>query len=223
LTAGNAFDERPAFSPDGRQLAFISDRSGRRAIWVVAADGGQPRQVIEADTTGGISWSRDGARIVYGAGAGTGPGLWSVAAAGGAAERIPTATFASEPAWSPTADVIAYMSIVRDGPAVTSVAFVDPSGRSTGSSPKPPGGNGFSNGMAAWAPDGRRLAVVNQQANATASIWIMDPNAASPFVKVIDLGIGPRIRGFTWTRDGKALIVGKHDWTSDIVLMDHGQ
>ena len=223
LTAGYAFDERPALSPDGRQVAFISDRSGRRAIWVVPADGGQPHRVVEANATGGLTWSRDGARIVYGAGAGDGPGLWSVPAAGGTAERIPTPTFASEPAWSPTADVIAYMSIVREGPAVTSVAFVDPAGHATSTAPPPPGGNGFSNGMAAWAPDGRRLAVVNQQANATASIWIMDPSAASPLVKLIDLGIGPRIRGFTWTRDGTALVIGKHDWTSDIVLMDQGR
>jgi Tol biopolymer transport system component len=223
LTGGNAFDERPAFSPDGRQIAFLSDRGGRRAIWVVAADGGQPRKVVEANGTGGLTWSRDGSRIVYGAGAGTGPGLWWVPAAGGAAQRIPTPRFANEPAWSPTADVIAYMSIVQEGPAVTSLAFADLTGRETAPSPKPPGGNGFSNGMAAWAPDGRRLAIVNQQANATASIWIMDPNAPSPFVKLIDLGPGPRIRGCTWTRDGTALIVGKHDWTSDIVLMDQGK
>jgi Tol biopolymer transport system component len=225
LTGGNANDERPAFSPDGRQIAFISDRSGRRATWVVPADGGQPRKIADADTaTGGLTWSRDGTRIVYGAGAGAGPGLWSVPAAGGSPERIPTSTFASEPAWSPTGDVIAYMSITREGPSVTNVSFLDASGRPTIlSQATPPGANGFSNGMVAWAPDGRRLAVANQQANATASIWIMDPQSPVPYVKLIDLGIGPRIRGFSWTRDGKALIVGKHDWTSDIVLMDHGK
>jgi predicted acyltransferase len=51
----------------------------------------------------------------------------------------------------------------------------------------------------------------------------VDVSSASPPVKLIDLGIGPRIRGFAWTRDGKALIVGKHDWTSDIVLMDQSK
>jgi Tol biopolymer transport system component len=54
------------------------------------------------------------------------------------------------------------------------------------------GGNGFSNGIVAWAPDGR-LALVNQQSNATPSIWIMDQQ----FEKLIDLGVGPRIRGVT--------------------------
>jgi hypothetical protein len=30
----------------------------------------------------------------------------------------------------------------------------------------------------------------------------------------------PRIRGVTWTRDGSTFIIGKHDSTSDIVLLD---
>jgi hypothetical protein len=47
----------------------------------------------------------------------------------------------------------------------------------------------------------------------------MDPQTTQ-FQKLIDLGIGPRVRGITWTKDGTALIVGKHDWMSDIVLMD---
>jgi len=87
LTSGVVSDERPAFSPDGRQIAFISDRSGRRAIWVVGAEGGPPRKAANADTTGGLTWSRDNARIVYAAGVGGGPGLWSVPAIGGAPER----------------------------------------------------------------------------------------------------------------------------------------
>jgi Tol biopolymer transport system component len=221
LTGGSALDARPAFSPDGRQIAFVSERSGRRGIWVVGADGGAPRKVIEAETTGALTWSRDGARIVYSAGAGDGPGLWSVAASGGPAERIATTTFAAEPAWSPIADVIAFMSVRRDGPSMTNLAFIDASGRPVREprDGRSVGTNGFSNGSVAWAPDGRRLALVSQQANATASIWIMDPQT-SQFDKLIDLGIGPRIRGFTWTKDGTALIVGKHDWTSDIVLMD---
>ena len=37
----------------------------------MGADGGIPRKVIDAETTGGLTWSRDGARIVYSAGQAT--------------------------------------------------------------------------------------------------------------------------------------------------------
>ena len=77
--------------------------------------------------------------------------------------------------------------------------------------------------MPAWSPDGRRLAVVSQNSNAAASIWIVDPESSTPFRKLADLPVGPRIRGVAWTRDGAALIIGQHDSTSDIVLLDQGR
>src|SRR5688572_31300126 len=35
----------PSFSPDGRRIAFISDRSGVPQVWMVPSEGGEPRQV----------------------------------------------------------------------------------------------------------------------------------------------------------------------------------
>jgi hypothetical protein len=40
---------------------------------------------------------------------------------------------------------------------------------------------------------------------------------------LIELPVGPRIRGLAWARDGSALVIGQHDTTSDIVLLDQGQ
>lgn len=48
LTSGSGIDEWPVFSPDGSQVAFVSDRNGQRGIWTVAADGGTPRFVAAA-------------------------------------------------------------------------------------------------------------------------------------------------------------------------------
>jgi Tol biopolymer transport system component len=79
---------------------------------------------------------------------------------------------------------------------------------------------GFQNGTLAWAPDGRRLAAVTQ-GTAGVSIWIVEIEGATAYRKVIDISGGPRLRGVTWTRDGSAIIVGKHDVSSsDIVMMD---
>ncbi len=43
--SGVATNYHPRFSPDGSSIAFISDRSGQDNLWVMDADGGNPRQV----------------------------------------------------------------------------------------------------------------------------------------------------------------------------------
>jgi Tol biopolymer transport system component len=63
LTSGLAFDSQPAFSPDGALIVFLSDRSGAENLWVVRADGSQPRQVSfpdDYDTFVSPAWSADG-------------------------------------------------------------------------------------------------------------------------------------------------------------------
>src|SRR3954449_5946335 len=51
----------PTFSPDGRRLAYVSDRTGVPQVWVTAVDGGAPVQVTKGDDPiGRVIWSPDG-------------------------------------------------------------------------------------------------------------------------------------------------------------------
>lgn len=67
LLTGDAFETQPVFSPDGRQIAYISDKSGAANLWVANADGSSPRK-LSSDTDPAIytspAWSADG-RYVY--------------------------------------------------------------------------------------------------------------------------------------------------------------
>ena len=49
LTRGNRVDLRPRWSPDGKRLAFTSDRDKGRTLWVLDMTGGQPRRITEPD------------------------------------------------------------------------------------------------------------------------------------------------------------------------------
>ena len=67
LTRGMAFDSQPVFSPDGSELAFISDRSGAENLWVAKPDGSDPRQITNNVTPNEFvspSFSPDG-RYLY--------------------------------------------------------------------------------------------------------------------------------------------------------------
>ena len=39
ITSGSGFDGQPRFSPDGRSIVFVSDRSGGENLWLVDPDG----------------------------------------------------------------------------------------------------------------------------------------------------------------------------------------
>jgi imidazolonepropionase-like amidohydrolase/Tol biopolymer transport system component len=65
LTSGSQFDFHPRFSPDGRSIAFISDRDGVPNVWLMDPDGGNPRQVSREGEreVNSPEWSADGEYI----------------------------------------------------------------------------------------------------------------------------------------------------------------
>ena len=66
LTDGMPWDCQPRFSPDGKHIAFISDRSGSDNLWVINPDGTGAKKVSDEtdDLLGSPAWSPDGNYIV---------------------------------------------------------------------------------------------------------------------------------------------------------------
>ncbi len=73
VTDGDWHDTQPAWSPDGAQIAFVSDRSERRwnqlfrsDLWIVSARGGEPRRLTrERGSVSSPSFSPDGKQIAF--------------------------------------------------------------------------------------------------------------------------------------------------------------
>ncbi len=62
ISPGLAWEEQPRFSPDGKSIAFTSDRGGGDNIWITAPDGSNPRQVTKESyrLVNSPAWSLDG-------------------------------------------------------------------------------------------------------------------------------------------------------------------
>lgn len=65
LTSGLQSDSRPRWSPDSRELAFISTRSGTSQVWILPLEGGEARQLTSISTeAGGVTWAAHGDKLL---------------------------------------------------------------------------------------------------------------------------------------------------------------
>ena len=62
LIGGLGMETQPTFSPDGKTLAFLSDRDGSENLWIADANGSNPKQLTKDSTATFVSpaWSPDG-------------------------------------------------------------------------------------------------------------------------------------------------------------------
>ena len=93
IAAGLAFEGQGRFSPDGKRIAYISDRDGAENLWIANADGSDPRQLTrdkQAQYTS-PSWTPDGEYVLVSRqdGALRSPyDLWMYHAKGGAGVQV---------------------------------------------------------------------------------------------------------------------------------------
>jgi Tol biopolymer transport system component/imidazolonepropionase-like amidohydrolase len=66
VLTGQAFETAPVYSPDGKSIAFVSDRSGVTNLWIANTDGSNPRQVSREDKLTVFAtpvWAPDGSAV----------------------------------------------------------------------------------------------------------------------------------------------------------------
>ena len=95
LTVHPAHDSHPRFSPDGKWIAFSSNRYGNDDVFVMPSGGGEPKRLTfhsASDTV--VGWSPDSTKVLFSSARGKlypgVPNLYDVAIAGGLERPLPT-------------------------------------------------------------------------------------------------------------------------------------
>jgi tricorn protease-like protein len=194
-------DLLPAVSPDGTRVALARLEGGNVDLWVMNADGTDPRRLTDHPADDWMaSWSPDGERIVFASERSGSYQLWTVDADGGEPVGITDlAAGAWVPDWSPEGDRIVFTT--RSLP--NEIRYVNPDGTGlTG----PVGQMGSASmGEPVWSPDGTRLAftVFPAAAGEDSDIWTMAPDGSSQQRVTVD---DARDESPAWSGDGSRLV-----------------
>ncbi len=148
-------EQAPRWSPDGKFIAFISDRTGREEIWIADERGGNLKQLTDVDCDKApITWAPDSKSMLW---TGSDRILRRVTIADGESEEIASSTIGpiGTPQFSPDGKWVSYTkpdSLLR--PHVYLKLL------SGGEERKVEGEDFLMSSGAKWTPDGRKLLVL---------------------------------------------------------------
>jgi tol-pal system beta propeller repeat protein TolB len=200
VVTGPEDEYEPAWSPDGRSLAFVRD-GVQPAIYVLRVDGGALRRVAVGSSP---AWAPDGTRLVFSRRTARGADLYSARLDGRGLRRLTKTTAAeAEPEWSPTGRLITFARASRDGSS--HVYVMRPDGRGVRRVTSGP----LEDTSPTWSPDGRQLAFVREDASLGASrvyVTSVDGRGVRPLVARLQLDPAATFESDpAWSPDGKRL------------------
>lgn len=195
---GTTGDYYPAFSPDGKRLAFARARSfSATDLYVLQLPDGKPeRLTFDGLTIDGLAWTADNREIVFSSRrGGSYNSLWRIRVSGGTPERV--TAFGEDiisPAISRDGNRLAYTRLLDDM-NIWSLTL-DSHGRVTSKAPLI--ASTFRDSDPDYSPDGRRIAFASGR-NGSFGIWVSDSDGSNPRLLF----------------DGGAYVTGSSRWSPD--------
>jgi Tol biopolymer transport system component len=220
LTNMEWWDGEPRWSPDNKSIAFISNRGGKEAIWLMPAQGGEPKNISARSgvgSYGNLVWHPSGRSLSFVAGSN---GMWSIDIESGSAQRIPFEflNLVQGMDWSPDGKRIAFcffhpveLDKIKDyqlakNPNLYTIS--SEGGEAVVLTKVEEDGLGCASPH--WSPDGQRIAFTDD----IGRIWVVDseggePQAITDPLKEKSVGTGWPAWIEGWSADGENIIFGR--------------
>ena len=212
-------DSFPAFSPDGKTLAFVRAAGAALSdIYLLPVAGGEPRRLTFGNPwINGLDWTPDGSEIVYSSSLlASGNSLWRISASGGAPERLALGgENASNPSISGQGHRLAYQQGVFD----SNIWRIDVQGSTSGnrSPAKLIASTRFESGPQ-FSPDGKKIAFCSGRSG-NDEIWICDSDGSNCLQ--LTSFEGPHTCTPRWSPDGQRIAFdSRPEGHSDIYVID---
>lgn len=214
-----------SWSPDGREIAFTTDISGRSNLWKVNANGGWPIQLAQSDDRQyGETWSPDGKWIAFQQDT-AGNELWDVFAIPSDGGEVINLTNTPEireesPRWSPDGKTIALNTKPKDG-TVYDITLMDWTTRKMTPLTHESTPNHLWQSVA-WSPDGKTLYANRLEVSFTdADIYAIDVASGQATNLTAHQGQVLNIAS-SLSKDGKTLLITSNQKSGyqNVALLD---
>ena len=218
-------DDTPAFSPDGRSLAFSRHSTLSAAeIYLLAlssdvAPKGEPKQItFKRQVSKSPVWTANGREIIFSSGPYIAPGesdLWRVPVSGGAPQSLFTSARGLTPALSRQGDRFAYSRVFSD---LNIWRLPVPSPNKKAGGPVSLIASTYDEEAPQYSPDGKRIVFVSRRSGSS-EVWVCGSDGSNA-LQLTSLGATGSPH---WSPDGRRIVFDSNaEGQFEIYVMDAG-